>query len=79
MQITRQVSKDELSRALGEAVARIWGGLPSDVQHDLFEMAVAAHGEAVRPELAVYLHERHPRTSASMISRAMLEPDSLGG
>ena len=79
METIRQVPKDELSHALGEAVVRIWGRLPSAIQHDLFEMAVAAHGEAIRPQLAMYLHERHPRTFASMIGRAILEPDSLGG
>jgi hypothetical protein len=75
----RTMSRDELSCALGEAVARVWGHLPSDIQHDLFEMAVAAHGEAIRPQLAIYLHERHPRTTSAVLSRAILEPDSLGG
>jgi hypothetical protein len=54
---------DRLSRALGEAVARSWSALPQDIQHRLFEAAVMAHGEAIRQELAVYLHGKHDRTS----------------
>ena len=53
--------------ALGQAVIRSWGGLPQDVQQRIFEEAVIAghHGErdeALREELAVFLHDRHPRT-----------------
>ena len=53
--------------ALGQAVIRSWGGLPQDVQQRIFEEAVVAghHGErdeALREELAVFLHDRHPRT-----------------
>ena len=33
----------------------------------------------MRPRLAIYLHEKHPRTCAAVKARAMLEPDSLGG
>ena len=72
-------TSDEASRALGEAVVRIWAQLPPGIQQHLFEEAVAFEGEAIRSRLAVYLHGRHPRTSASMIMRAMVEPDSLGG
>ena len=53
--------------------------MPHDVQHQLFEEVITAHGEAIRPQLAVFLHDKHPRTSASIKARAMLEPDSLGG
>ena len=72
-------TSDQLSRALGEAVVRMWGTLPHDVQQEIFEGAISLRGEATRPQLAVFLHGKHPRTSASMIARAMLEPDSLGG
>ncbi len=53
--------------ALGQAVIRSWRGLPQDVQQRIFEEAVVAghHGErdeALREELAVFLHDRHPRT-----------------
>jgi hypothetical protein len=70
---------DRLSRALGEAVARSWSTLPQDMQQRLFEAAVMAHGEAIRQDLAVYLHGKHDRTSHVGQSRTVPEPDSLGG
>jgi hypothetical protein len=72
-------TSEQLSRALGEAVVRVWGYLPHDIQRELFEEAISFRGEGMRPDLAVYLHGKHPRTSASIIQRAMVEPDSLGG
>jgi hypothetical protein len=72
-------TSEELSRALGEAVVRIWGGLPADLQNRLFKEAVTSRGEKMRPRLVIYLHEKHPRTCAALRGRAMLEPDSLGG
>ena len=68
----------QISQALGEAVVRLWGLLPPDVQHHLFEEA-ASHGIETRSQLALFLHSKHPRTSASMKTKAMIEPDSLGG
>jgi hypothetical protein len=55
------------AQALGEAVIGTWGTLPQDVQQLLFENAVVAghHGEqdeSLREQLALFLHERHPRT-----------------
>jgi dsDNA-binding SOS-regulon protein len=70
---------DKLYMALGTAVARTWSKLPHDVQHDLFEQAVSSQGEAVRQQLAVFLHDKHSRTSDSLKAHAMPEPDSLGG
>lgn len=69
----------QLLRALGHAVARYWSKLPHDIQHDLFEGAVASQGETMRQQLAVFLHHRHSRTSDSIKARAMQEPDCLGG
>jgi hypothetical protein len=68
-----------LSGALGAAVLKLWGQLPHDLQHRVFEEAVVASGEEIRASLAQLLHAKHPRTSAAMSSRALLEPDSLGG
>jgi hypothetical protein len=35
---------------------------------------------SIRPQLAVFLHEKHPRTSDPLGKpREMMEPDSLGG
>jgi hypothetical protein len=72
-------TQTEMSRALGNAVERSWSRLPQSIQHRLFEAAVAAQGEAMRHDLAVYLHHRHPRTCDSIRMQALLEPDSLGG
>lgn len=76
--ISHEVS-ERLSRALGEAVIRMWGDLPHDLQYRLFEEAVVSASTRMRPQLAVLLHDKHPRTSAARQARAMLEPDSLGG
>jgi hypothetical protein len=51
--------------ALGAAVIKAWGSLPADVQQLLFEGAVSAAGPeatACRERLAIFLHDRHPRT-----------------
>ena len=71
--------QEQLSRALGEAVIRIWSNLPQDVQHALFEEVAASKGESVRHQLAIFLHDKHSRTTDSMKARAIMEPDSLGG
>ena len=71
---------ERLTRALGEAVIRIWSDLPQDVQDRLFKEAVASRGETIRPQLAVFLHDKHQRTSDPLGDpREMKEPDSLGG
>ena len=70
---------EQLSRALGNAVVRLWSYLPHDVQYHLFEDVINHQDEAMRPRLAVLLHDSHWRTSAGKKARAMLEPDSLGG
>ena len=72
-------TSEQLSRALGEAVVKLWSRLPQEIQHDLFEEVATQRGAAIRPQLAVFLHDRHLRTRASHEARAMLEPDSLGG
>jgi len=46
----------------------MWSRLPQDVQHDLFEAAVLAghaneRDESLRERLALFLHDRHPRTA----------------
>jgi hypothetical protein len=43
------VTADQLTRALGEAVVRIWSNLPQDVQNHLFQAAVTSQGESIRP------------------------------
>jgi hypothetical protein len=77
---TSNVITDQLTRALGEAVIRIWSDLPQEVQDHLFKEAVASQGESIRSQLAVFLHNKHSRTSDSLGDpREMKEPDSLGG
>jgi hypothetical protein len=71
---------DQLTRALGEAVIRIWSDLPHEVQDRLFQEAVASQGESIRSQLAVVLHDQHERTSDPLGDpREKKEPDSLGG
>ena len=72
-------SQELIFRALGEAVVKSWSKLPQAIQHDLFERAVLSHGESMRQQLAVFLHEQHSRTTDSIKARAILESDSLGG
>src|SRR5947209_2841253 len=64
-QIQEELSEEateNLSRMLGQAVARCWSNLPQEIQHDLFEAAVMSEGETMRQQLAVYLHAKHERT-----------------
>jgi len=71
---------DKLITALGEAVAASWDELPAEVQQALFEAAIGLAGEGSREKLAIYLHDRHPRTPLSgQPGREVPEPDSLGG
>jgi hypothetical protein len=71
--------QEQALHVLGSAVVRVWSQLPQDIQHHLFEEAVKAQGEALRQQLAIFLHHKHQRTSDSIKARATLEPDSLGG
>jgi hypothetical protein len=70
---------ERLCCALGQAVGRHWSTLPQSLQQDLFESAVASEGETIRQPLAIFLHGKHWRTMNAVHSRAMPEPDSLGG
>jgi hypothetical protein len=59
--------EDELTAMLGGAVVRRWGDLPRDVQELLFEEALTAANADdanMREELALILHEHHPRTAS---------------
>jgi hypothetical protein len=80
MESIPRATVDQLIQALGHAVVRKWSDLPKGVQNHLFEEAVTARGEAIRTPLAVFLHEKHPRTADPLGKpREMTEPDSLGG
>jgi hypothetical protein len=69
----------EVNASLGQAVVRHWSALPPEIQHNLFEAAILASGEKLRPVLARYLHQKHQRTVSTLQEKAIAEPDSLGG
>jgi len=69
----------ELYLALGRAASKIWSNLPQEAQHQLFEEATSSQSEEMRQRLAIFLHQKHPRTTDSIKARAIPEPDSLGG
>ena len=49
------------AQVVGQAALQIWPDLPRDLQERLFEDAVKAD-PGLRHQLAVYLHDHHPRT-----------------
>ena len=55
-------SHEEFSRLLGQAALALWPDLPRAVQEQLFECAAPAD-DVIRNNLAVFLHDRHPRTA----------------
>ena len=71
--------QERIFRILGEGVTKVWSGLPQYIQHELFEAAVLAEGEAMRPQLAMLLHQAHHRTTNALKAHAIPEPDSKGG
>jgi hypothetical protein len=77
---TSSVITDQLTRALGEAVIRIWSNLLQEVQDHLFKEAVASQGESIRSQLAVFLRDKHSRTADPLGEpREMPEPDKPWG
>lgn len=63
-----EIDDDRFARALGAAVIRRWAELPQQLQELLFEEAVRAghrgiRDEALREQLAEFLHQHHPRTA----------------
>ena len=80
MPLIDPTTRDQITRALGEAVIRIWSNLPQDVQNHLFQAAVTSQGRIHKIAVAVFLHEKHSRTSDPLGNpRQTIEPDSLGG
>jgi hypothetical protein len=72
-------SDEVFHSALGMAAVKLWSHLPQPLQQEMFDAAVSFRGEAIRQPLAVFLHERHTRTTDSLKAAAMQEPDSQGG
>ena len=68
---TSQAVNDTAPRyfhALGAATAELWSELPQDLQHALFERAVALghnseRDESLREQLAKFLHDTNPHTA----------------
>jgi hypothetical protein len=50
------------TNTIGHAALELWPDLPREVQERLFEHA-ATSDESLRHALAIYLHDRHPRTA----------------
>ncbi|MBN9604090.1 MAG: hypothetical protein J0G33_14300 [Afipia felis] len=59
----------ETERMLGKAVLQCWGRLPHDVQEMIFEGAVDGGPNRARSDLALRLHEVHPRTEHNFASK----------
>lgn len=54
---------DEKCEAIiGRVALELWFRFPRDVQEMIFEIAVEGNDE-LRQSLAVFLHDRHPRTA----------------
>lgn len=64
---------EEMTAALGEAVVKCWSQFPQDVQQMLFEAAAARNENGFRGALALFLHDRNPRTADAMTTD--LPPD----
>jgi hypothetical protein len=79
MESTTPENAEHISRTIGETIIRMWSRLPQDVQQDLFEEVVKCLGDSMRSQVAVFLHLKHSRTTATITDRATLKPDSLGG
>jgi hypothetical protein len=46
---------------LGYAALKVWSDLPRDAQERLF--TAAAHDGVIANSLAMFLHDRHPKTA----------------
>lgn len=53
--------EDKFAALLGHAALKVWSELPRDAQEMLF--AAAVNDGVIANTLAVYLHDRHPRTA----------------
>ena len=64
-------SNERFHIALGMAAAKLWSNLPQPLQQELFDAAISFRGEALRQPLAVFLHERHERTTDALKEAAI--------
>ena len=55
------MDENQFVALLGHAALKVWPELPRDAQEMLF--AAAVDDGAIANTLAIYLHDRHPRTA----------------
>lgn len=61
-EVTMSEDTTRFRHVIGNAALTLWPDLPREVQERLFESAVGDE-EALRHQLALYLHDHHPRTA----------------
>ena len=55
------MDENQFAAVLGHAALKVWPELPRDAQEQLF--AAAVNDGVIANALAIYLHDRHPRTA----------------
>lgn len=55
------MNENQFAALLGHAALKVWPELPRDAQERLF--AAAVNDGVIANALAIYLHDRHPRTA----------------
>jgi hypothetical protein len=55
------MDENKFASLLGHAALKVWPTLPRDAQEQLF--AAAVDDAVISNSLAVFLHDRHPRTA----------------
>ena len=55
------MDENQIASLLGHAALKIWPNLPRDAQEQLF--AAAVNDAVISNSLAIFLHDRHPRTA----------------
>ena len=60
-QASKLTEEERFASLLGHAALKVWSDLPRDAQERLFAAAVD-HG-VIANSLAVFLHDRHPKTA----------------
>ena len=56
------MNDQEIAQRLGQAVLSFWAELPRNAQEMLFTLASSGSDPDYRERLAIFLHDRHPRT-----------------
>jgi hypothetical protein len=55
------MDENQFAKLLGRAALKVWPDLPRDAQEQLF--AAAVNDAVIGNSLAIFLHDRHPRTA----------------